>query len=250
VNALILAAGRGSRLAELTDEQPKCLTRLADRTLLEWQLEALRGGGASEVHLVTGYRAETLADQGLTTFHNPRWSETNMVVSLACAGELLREHACLISYADIVYPPRYVERLIEAPGEFVLAYDLDWEELWRARFADPYEDAESFVVDASGRLLEIGVSRPDPSRVQGQYMGLLKSTPSGWRRIEAHLEALPQSARDRLDMTSLLASLLAEGAEISTLPVRGGWCEVDHGSDLQLYERLIAEGSWSHDWRG
>ena len=45
MKGIILAAGRGSRMGVLTDERPKCLTVLAGRTLLEWQIEAMRKAG-------------------------------------------------------------------------------------------------------------------------------------------------------------------------------------------------------------
>lgn len=79
MKAIILAAGRGSRMKGLTDQKPKCLVELRGKTLLEWQLKALREAGVSEIAVVTGYRRELLAAYGLTEFHNPRWAETNML---------------------------------------------------------------------------------------------------------------------------------------------------------------------------
>ena len=79
MRAVILAAGRGSRMGALTEAMPKCLTELAGRPLLAMQCAALAAAGASEVGIVTGYRAELLALPGLSRFHNPRWDTTNMV---------------------------------------------------------------------------------------------------------------------------------------------------------------------------
>ena len=87
MKAIILAAGRGSRMKDLTDERPKCLVELRGKPLLEWQLEALREAGINEIAIVTGYKRELLVNRGLTEFHNPRWAETQMVSSLACAEE-------------------------------------------------------------------------------------------------------------------------------------------------------------------
>ena len=58
--AIILAAGRGSRMRELTDTKPKCLLELAGRPLLHWQLDALRDAGVERIVLVRGYAAHTL----------------------------------------------------------------------------------------------------------------------------------------------------------------------------------------------
>ncbi len=89
MKAILLAAGRGSRMKELTDARPKCLLELRGKSLLDRQLEALRKAGISEIAIVTGYKRELLADRGLVEFHNPRWADTNMVSSLASAQEWL-----------------------------------------------------------------------------------------------------------------------------------------------------------------
>ncbi|HEY9841671.1 MAG TPA: NTP transferase domain-containing protein, partial [Candidatus Obscuribacterales bacterium] len=79
MKAIILAAGRGSRMQGLSEAQPKCLTRLGDRPLLEWQLGALRQAGITETAVVKGYRGELLERPDLYGFENPRWAQTNMV---------------------------------------------------------------------------------------------------------------------------------------------------------------------------
>ena len=61
MKAIILAAGRGSRMKHLTDEKPKCLAKLGGKLLIEWQLEALSAAGINEIAIVTGYKKELLS---------------------------------------------------------------------------------------------------------------------------------------------------------------------------------------------
>jgi choline kinase len=75
---VILAAGRGSRMGSVGDDRPKCLVELEGRPLLDRQIAALRRGGANEIGIVRGYRAEMLNFPGLTYFDNragrkPTW---------------------------------------------------------------------------------------------------------------------------------------------------------------------------------
>lgn len=250
MRAVILAAGRGSRMGSLTGERPKCLTPLAGKPLLEWQLAALRAGGAQDVAVVRGYLPQMLPGDGYATFDNPRWAATNMVRSLECAGSWLESAPCLISYSDIVYHPEAVRRLAEAPGPIALTYDTRWLELWSDRFSDPLSDAETFRLRPDGTLAEIGNRARSLDEIQGQYMGLLKMTPEGWTQVSATLGRFSDPERDRLDMTSLLRALIHDGTVIHAVPVNGRWCEVDSESDLLLYERHLASGRpWSHDWR-
>ena len=242
MRALILAAGRGSRMGALGDVRPKCLVELDGRPLLDRQLAALRAGGARDIGIVRGYRKDMLNDPALTYFDNERWSQTNMVMSLACAAEWLRAGPVIVSYADIFYRGELIRGLAGAPGALVISYDRRWRELWTRRFADPLSDAETFRIDASGRLLEIGGKTADIDDIQGQYMGLLKFTPPAWTAIERVLASLEPAVRDRLDMTGLIRRLIAENAlAISTYGTDGEWGEIDNAGDVALYQTMLAE---------
>lgn len=250
VRALLLVAGRGSRLGALGEDKPKCLAVLAGRTLLEWKLHALAAAGIGEVHALTGYKATALEGWSLPTIHNPRWAETNMVGTLLHGEALMRRPGrSLICYGDIVVHPDVLRNIASAEGDIVIPYDRRWLELWRARFADPLSDAETFRQE-HGRLVEIGQRPTSVEEVGGQFMGLLAITPTGWDQLSLMMRTLPADAVDRLDTTSLLRTALAAGIEVRCLPVDGRWCEVDSAADLQRYEALLdAPGGWSHDWR-
>lgn len=250
MRGIILAAGRGSRMGRLTDDYPKCLTPLAGKPLLQWQIEALQQAGVSRIALVRGYLAHRLQGPHYTVFDNRRWSETNMVMSLVCAQAWLEEATCIVSYADIVYHPAIVQALMAAKGDIALTFDRLWYQLWSERFDDPLADAESFQLTASGDLKAIGARVSTVEEIEGQYMGLLKFTPHGWRQVRDFLTTIPAEERDALDMTGLLRRLLEWGVRIQAVPVEGRWCEVDSETDLELYERrLHSAGRWSHDWR-
>ncbi len=229
-------------MADATAAKPKCLTNLAGRTLLDLQRSALRAGGIREHGIVTGYLAEMLDHPSLTCFHNPHWQTTNMVQSLLCAGPWLTNEDCVVSYSDIFYPAETVRRLVAAPGRIVVAYDPDWLALWRARFADPLSDAETFRLDSNARITEIGARSKSLDDIQGQYMGLLKLTPLGFSEVNKVVERLPADQARRLDMTTLLAHLIAADIPIDTVPTAPNWGEVDSPTDLELYTRWLDEG--------
>ncbi|HTV50130.1 MAG TPA: phosphocholine cytidylyltransferase family protein [Steroidobacteraceae bacterium] len=243
MRAVILAAGRGSRLGELGADRPKCLVELCGHPLLERQLAALQHGGASPIGIVRGYRAEMLRPPGVTCFDNPRWAETNMVMSLVAARAWLQEDTVIVSYGDIFYPASLVAALVASPGSLVITYDRDWSALWSRRFADPLADAETFRIDATGTLLEIGGRTGRMQDIQGQYMGLLKFTPAAWRAVEQLLDSLGPQACQRLDMTGMLSRLLAAGSvPVSTVATQGQWGEIDNPEDVALYEQMVRRG--------
>lgn len=238
MKAIILAAGRGSRMGGLTTDVPKCLVQLGGRPLLEWQLAAFGGAGIDTVGIVRGYKAHLLDGRGLVAFDNPRWMETNTVASLRCASAWLREGPAIVSYSDIFYSAATVAALMAAPGDIAISYDPDWLTSWSQRFADPLSDAESFRLSGT-RVIDIGRRTTRLDEVDGQYMGLLKFTKAGWAAVEAHLDSLEVECCDRLDMTGLLSSLIGAGQSVDAVPLSGSWGEVDNADDLALYERRI-----------
>ncbi len=243
MRAIILAAGRGSRMGPLGDDRPKGLVELEGVPLIVRQIAALRRGGAVEIGVVRGYRAEMIDFPNLTYFANQRWAETNMVTSMAAAASWLRSGPVLISYADIFYRSELVRGLARASGQLVITYDRAWRDLWTRRFADPLTDAETFRVDAAGQLVDIGAKTTRIEDIEGQYMGLLKFTPPAWNTVEALLNTLDSTVRDRLDMTGLLRRLLAGNQiQIDTLGTDGQWGEIDNAEDVSLYQKMVKEG--------
>jgi choline kinase len=244
MRAIILAAGRGSRLGPATAEKPKCMVELLGRPLLDWQIAALQRAGISDIVVVTGYRRDIIEALGVKTRHNPRWADTNMVASLLSARDAI-DRPVLVSYSDIVYAPAIVTGLMGSGADLAITYDLDWLELWQRRFADPRADAESFVVDESFRLREIGRKIDDVGKVMGQYMGLLRLTPASLTWIDGVLAAESDPVRrDKLDMTSLLGRIVAAGHPVTGVPIRGGWSEVDSPSDLVVATELANAGKF------
>lgn len=237
MKAIILAAGRGSRMKDLTDERPKCLVEFHSKPLLEWQLAALREAGVSEIAIVTGYRRDLLSNRGLVEFHNPRWATTNMVSSLDCAQAWLQSESCIVSYSDIFYKAGAVKLLMENNDALAITYDPKWLALWTQRFGDPLLDAETFRMNLDHTLAEIGSKPKLIEEVQGQYMGLLRFTPESWAEVRRIRDILPPQERDRMHMTGTLQLVINEGViKIKAIPYDGDWGEIDSKDDLIAYE--------------
>ena len=235
--AIILAAGRGSRMKEMTAAKPKCLTLLHGRPLLEYQLSALKEAGITDIAVVTGYMREALLSYDLVEFHNPRWAETNMVSSLCCARDWLMNEECIVSYSDIFYTSAAVTALLTNNDDISLTYDPSWLDLWRQRFSDPLSDAESFKLDDEHYLTEIGNKTTDAALIQGQYMGLLKFSPVGWKEVEMYRADLPAMMQDNMHMTGTLNAMIQQNnIKVRAFPYEGHWGEIDSPEDLACYE--------------
>lgn len=239
MKAIILAAGRGSRIGNLTEENPKCLLEVGGKRLIDWQLEAISKSGIKEVGVVVGYMAEKIKIEKIKYFFNKDWNKTNMLGSLKCASEWLKQDDCFITYSDIIYPPETVSKLLnDNRADISISYNVDWHELWKKRFKNPLDDAEILKIDSNGFLTEIGGKTTEISQIEGQYMGLLKITPNGWSIIKNSI-GNNEVFWERLDMTSLLGRLVKQGIKISTVPIKNNWYEIDTKHDIDLYSSIM-----------
>ena len=237
MRAIILAAGRGSRMQSLTDQRPKCLVELRGKPLLEWQLAALRKAGLEQIAIVTGYKRELLAGRGLVEFHNPRWAETNMVSSLACAEAWLLADTCIVSYADIFYDSAAVRLLIDCAAPLAVTYDSNWLASWQQRFGDPLLDAETFRLNADDTLSEIGNKPRSIEEIGGQYMGLLRFSPASWSEVSRIRADLTDLERDTMHMTGTLQKVIDAGRmPVHAVRYDRSWGEIDSPGDLSRYE--------------
>jgi choline kinase len=251
--AIILAAGRGSRLGEAGRDMPKCLLPLAGKPLLDWTGTALHACGVREILIVAGWQAERLRATNRDIVINERWAQTNSVRSLMLADAWLERAPSLIVYGDGAYSRAVLAAVIDAAQtDLLVPGDRLWHALWSRRTPTPLDDAETWRSE-HGALRDIGARVSSASEAQAQFMGLLRVTPAGWRTIRSRLAAWERSdgsaAIDRMDTTAMLRRLLADGIELPCIEVDGGWVEIDTDEDRQVVERALQEPGFSHDFR-
>ncbi|OIQ18380.1 MAG: hypothetical protein BM556_08960 [Bacteriovorax sp. MedPE-SWde] len=242
MKGIILAAGRGSRMGSLTDNLPKCRTEFLGKELIDWQLLALKEAGINEIAIITGYLKETFEYQ-VTYFNNNRWSETNMVMTLMEAEEWLSKDECIVSYSDICFSSRPIRKLMKDKSDFAISYDPDWYNLWKVRMDDPLSDAETFKLDTDSNIIEIGQKTDDLNDIRGQFMGLIKVTPTSFKDITKLLEERTQQERDKFDFTSLLNEMIKNNCKVRAVEIDDQWYEVDTEDDLNAYLKWRTPGN-------
>lgn len=236
MKAIILAAGRGSRMKEKTNDRPKCMVELKGRSLLEWQLTTLKKAGIKDIAIVTGYKRELISVKAPFEFHNERWAETNMLSSLACAKEWLVSEPCIVSYSDIFYDVSAVKSLMNSDDDLAITYDPNWLDLWSKRFDDPLSDAETFILNLDNTICEIGNKAGSLDEIEGQYMGLIRFSPKGWEEAERIRQSVSLKEKDQMHMTGLLQRIIISGnIHVKAISFDGVWGEVDTQSDLAVY---------------
>lgn len=121
MKAVILAAGKGKRLAPMGWDQPKCLLRFGERTLLDHVVVSLAACGVDRLVVVVGYRRELVLEAiaahpaSVEVIVNEHYAETNTINSLYLAREHLDEDFIYFN-ADVLFDPRIVGELVRRGG--------------------------------------------------------------------------------------------------------------------------------------
>jgi len=248
LTAIILAAGRGSRLHPYTANCPKCLTELGGVTLIERQISTFRAAGITRIIIVSGYLGEMLTFPGTERVDNSDWAHTNMVESLFQAEPKFGDDI-IVSYGDIVFEPRILSAVLDSPHSISVAVDRQWRPYWEMRFADPLSDAESLSLSSNGRIMDIGQPVMEIDKIEGQFIGLMRFRGGGigdLRRTKALLGTirrpwLDQRTVQNAYMTDLLMEMILTGVDIFAIPIDGGWLEIDTPTDLDLASSIVNE---------
>jgi choline kinase len=232
--AILLSAGKGSRLLPLTAERPKCLIELSGKSLLEWQLDALASAGIGEAVVVTGFREELVAGvvgsrPGVRTLFNPFYHVADNLGSVWIArGELERD--CLILNGDTLVSVPLLERVLSADtGPIAITVDEK----------DSYDADDMKVLRDGDRLLRIGKALDSHN---AESIGLLAFRGEGPRLFVEQVERMMRTSEGtRRWYLRAIDALAQGGADVRTVSIRGeDWQEVDFPEDVETAKALTA----------
>lgn len=131
MQAIILAAGMGKRLKDLTQDNTKCMIKVNGVTLIDRLLHQLDSRKLSRIVIVDGYEGEKLKDYIATLrinteivyVDNPIYDKTNNIYSLALAKDWLCKEDTLLFESDLIFEDSVLDLLISDPRETLALVD-------------------------------------------------------------------------------------------------------------------------------
>ena len=256
MKAIIIGAGRGRRLAHLTDDVPKPLVSILGRPMLESVLDALAAGHLTreQTVFIRGYRGDVIEARypELTYVHNDEWEHNNILLSLLCAREHL-SGGFVSTYADIVYKPEAITAVMASPHDITLVCDTDWRRRYVGRSEHPESDAEKLCADDGDRVTQISRKIP-PEQAFGEFIGVMRMTPAGVQRfLNAFDAARARHADDdmycegrtfaKAYLIDLLQRMLEDNVAIHCVGMHGGYMEIDTTQDAALASEWWSPGA-------
>ena len=241
MQAVILAAGNGTRLRPLTDHLPKCLVEVGGQPILQYQLEALCEAGVRECIIVVGHRAAQVRSAfgtrfrglSITYVENKVFETTNNIYSLWLARREITGDLLLLE-GDVIFEPDLLTDLLDLPHENTAVVDRYRPPMNGTVILAHGDWASAMVLKADqrpgfdyGRALKtVNIYRFSDRAVQGELMPAI----GGYVRqgLTGHYYEVA------------IARAIAEGA-IQLHVLRTGpraWAEVDTVDDLVEAEQM------------
>lgn len=233
--AVVLAAGRGSRMKALTADRPKPMIELAGKPLLEHILDRLAEARFEQALVVTGYRGEMIenyfADYSVLNVSFRRQEETNGTGSAArLAEDWVGDSLFLLTFGDIVMDAadyRAMAGMLESNPDVAAVAAVKW-------VADPAAGAA--VYEDRHRITRI-VEKPAPgtSTTNWNSAGTYVFRPE----VFGELRSIPVSPRGEYEITSAVHQLVAGGRKVMMHALAGDWRDVGRPEDLAAAEGML-----------
>lgn len=231
MKALVLAAGRGARMNELTENLPKPLISLNGKPLLGYLLDALNECGVSDVTLVSGYlsdRIESFVNGSCRIIRNPVYDRTNSIYSLWLAKACFSGKPFLLLNGDLVMDTDCIRKLIDHRAQTALLVDDQ----------KPLKDGEMNVVISGDRIVRIG-KEIGAENAQAESAQVVKFGAGDSARLFDRVTELIKRGRKNGFPTMAYDVIFAQSRMVPVYTADCRWFEIDTLEDLAAAEKVF-----------
>jgi phosphoenolpyruvate phosphomutase len=233
--AIILAASRGEAMGSLTDNQPKAMIPLKDKSILEHISDTYRNHGINKIHVVRGYKKESINFPELNYIDNDDHETTSELSSFHKAIDQISGDI-ICSFGDVLFKPYLLQLLDECEDDLVIVIDTQWKDsVNKDRAADyvncsqPHSRAnygDSIFLESAGENL-------GEDSIHGEWMGIIKISSAIFPTVRKEVDSLSKLENfDSMKMHHLLEHLCRLKQPIRVVYTTGNWLDVDTLEDV------------------
>lgn len=227
MQAIIMAAGKGSRLGSLTAGNPKSFVEIKGKKLIEYNLQLLRHFGVDEIIIVTGYRCEAFEEltrdmKDVRLIYNPFYEMVNVLGSFYMGMEALHDDF-LYLHADTLCEPVIFEKLVKLEADVVLPVE----------YKQCDEEAMK-VRSENGKIVEITKQMP-LEIAEGEFIGIASFRQEVIPALKAKTKQLMKEKEFTAYFESAIQRLIEEEKfRIKAVSTQGAfWAEIDFMEDYE-----------------
>tara|TARA_B110000196_G_C21152222_1_gene670555 strand:- start:5924 stop:6673 length:750 start_codon:yes stop_codon:yes gene_type:complete len=248
LKAIIIAAGIGSRLGNLTKNLPKPLIDVNGKSIIERQILSFRKVGINEITIVTGYKKNKFIFKNINYVFNPKYEEVEQAFSLMVARKQIFGDV-IISFGDIIFEDKIIEQILEIKNDVVIGVEQNWMKSYEKREDNP-PTMSDFIAIKNGKIIKLfrNLKEFDEDCVITEFTGLFKLSPKGSKIITEKYTFLEQNhsgkfhdaiSLKKAKIIDLLQELYENGINMEAHILKGKWCEIDTQQDLEIAKQMF-----------
>ena len=250
MRAIIIAAGMGKRMGNLTKSLPKCLLKLGKKSFLEWTIEGLEEAGCNDIWIITGYKSAEIVKLGYNTIENLNYKNNNILHSFFTAKGKFDEDL-IVTYSDIYVEKNIFRNLVSKEGDLILTVDRSWKDYYKGREQHPIEQAEKAVLDKEFNVKEIGKDLIlNQKKKYYEFIGLFKVSKNGCAVFRETFNAINKKLikKDKFErsktwekayLTDFFQYIINKNLlKINTHIISKGWAEFDTIEDYSRVSKI------------
>lgn len=243
MQAVILAAGMGKRLKELTQNNTKCMVKVNGVTLIERMLKQIDKHHLTRIVIVVGYEGKKLIDYidslcidtPIIYINNPIYDRTNNIYSLALAKEWLCEEDTLLLESDLIFEDSILDELISDSRETLAL--VDKYESWMDGTCVKLADDDSIEAFVPGKKIKFNEIKDYYKTVNIYKFSKQFSKIEYVPFLEAYQKAL--GLNEYYEQVLRVITML-DNTEIRAKRIEGKrWYEIDDIQDLDIAESIF-----------
>jgi UDP-N-acetylglucosamine diphosphorylase / glucose-1-phosphate thymidylyltransferase / UDP-N-acetylgalactosamine diphosphorylase / glucosamine-1-phosphate N-acetyltransferase / galactosamine-1-phosphate N-acetyltransferase len=225
--AVILAAGRGTRMRELTNAVPKPMVEVQGKPILQHILEGLASSGIGQALIVVGYRKEAIQDYfgdgrriGLQLEYVEQVTQDGTGRVLALAKPYCQEQPFLLLYGDILVEPEVYLKLRDLAGA---------EMLIAVKYLRDVSKGGAVYLNENFNLVDLREKQDAAAETHWYNAGLYAFRSS----IFPFIDKLEKSPRGEYELTDAIRAMAKAALKIKAVEIKGSWADVRDPEILQ-----------------
>ena len=243
MKAIIIAAGYGTRLGNLTKKIPKSLIDINGKSILKRQIKLLESKGVTEIILVTGPNHEKFLEKKLKYVRDNFYENHEQLGSLMEARNFFNDEL-LILFSDVLFDDQVISKIIDSNNDFNIAVDYDWEKNYVGRTEHPISQADLVLIKNNLVLKIMKNLTPVNNFKIGEFIGIIKLSQKASEKFLNHYKNLEKSVNNKeiskkWYLTNMLQDLIDNNNSITPVEIDGNWCEIDTIQDLERARKLF-----------
>lgn len=248
MKAILLAAGSGKRLGNLTKDYPKALVDINGLSLLERQIIAFKKNDINDILVVTGPNKDKFKIKNIDYFYDYDFLNHDVLGTMMSVSDYMIDDV-IISYTDIVFDENIVRSIKNSNSDINIAIEMNWESAYIGRTDHPIEQAANVLID-DGYVKKIGHQTErfgDFNKKNiGEFLGIMKLSKKGVKIIKNEFFDLIKNHKGPFHearniqtayITDILQELIDKNFKVNPVIINGKWCEIDTLQDLENARR-------------